>query len=416
MDYRFNYKTGRYKALAFVCLCFFTPTAYAQDTYKKSAFIKEIKSNMKNKAYARVTDNVRSALQKFPDVVSIDPEYYYYNIQACHALALEEEKKMYLGQKADTVKYFDYVYTVFTDGTRCDSLANIPNQKGRVLNSYYKHILSLISDNMAKLPAGARFSFQKKNYQRAYDYATMFLRIAEDSLRFQQCKAPAAEVHSTSAIAVLSAYAQGKYRDALPHLPMALNENTRHRQILEIACRCYEGVGDTLHFEHSLSDGVSRYPSDSYFFLSLVKLYNDQHRYADVLEQTKRMLQIDSQNRDLWYIRGKEETYLSRDDEALQSFVTATEIKTDDAESYSAIGNIYLNMSRKAYEQQSGLTGKNLQNKKNELHNLYLKSKAAFESARQYKPQDTALWLSGLKEIYFKLNMGKELKAIEKMR
>ena len=50
---------------------------------------------------------------------------------------------------------------------------------------------------------------------------------------------------------------------------------------------------------------------------------------------------------------------------------------------------------------------------KTELHNLYLKSKAAFEYARQYRPHDTTLWLSGLKELYFKLNMGKELKALE---
>ena len=388
---------------------------YAQNKYKKSSIVKEIRTNIKNKAYSKVIDNVNNALRQFPEVATIDPDYYYYNIYANHALALEEEKKMYLQQKADTLKYFNYVYTTFTDGLRCDSLSNIPNEKGRVTNHYHKSIASMFADNINKLPAGAKFTIMKKEYALAYSYARMFLRITGDSAVYQ-LKAPSAtEVSTVSSIAVLSAYAQGKYNDAVLYMDAALKESTRREQLLEVACRCYEQLGDTAHLEECLRDGMDHYATN-YFFLSLVKLYNDQRRYSDVLTLTSKMLQIDSRNRDLWFIRGKEEAYLEREDDALQSFTTATEIKVDDAESYSAIGNIYLNMSRRAYDQQSGLSGKPLQNKRAELHSLYLKSKAAFESARQHRPQDTSLWLSGLKELYFKLNMGKELKALENIK
>ena len=199
-------------------------------------------------------------------------------------------------------------------------------------------------------------------------------------------------------------------------MPQALGESNRRQQILEIACRCYEQLQDTAGLELKLLDGVKTYPSSQFFFFTLVKLYNDQQRYADALAVTNQMLQHNSRSRDFWFIRGKEEAYLNKQDDALQSFTTATEIKTDDAESYSAIGNIYLERSHELYERQKGLTGQALQAIKDEMHSLYIKSKTAFEQAKKHDEHNTALWLAGLRELYFKLNMGKELKAIEKIK
>ena len=416
MDYRSNYTSRLLRCIVMLLFLIGTASAgYAQNKYKKSAVIKEIRSNMKGKAYGKVLDNVNNAMRQFPEFATIDPEYYYYSVQANQALALDEEKKMYLNQKADTLKYFNYIYSIFTDGLRCDSLSNIPDEKGRVVNHYHKPIASMFAANIGKLPAGVKFTFLKKDYTRAYNYADMFIQLTSDSTAYQLNAPSATDVSMMSAFAVLSAYAQRNYSRAIQYIDAALSENTRREQLLEIACRCYDQMGDTVRLEECLRDGVDHYATN-YFFLSLVKLYNDQRRYTDVLTLTNKMLQIDSRNRDLWFIRGKEEAYLEREDDALQSFTTATEIMMDDAESYSAIGNIYLNMSRRAYEQQQGLSGKPLQNKKTELHNLYLKSKAAFESARQHRPQDTALWLAGLKELYFKLNMGKELKTLENIK
>ena len=37
-----------------------------------------------------------------------------------------------------------------------------------------------------------------------------------------------------------------------------------------------------------------------------------------------------------------------------------------------------------------------------------------YESAREYSPEKGDLWLEGLKECYYKLNKGRELKLLEK--
>ena len=405
-------------SLAFVLSLCMAQTVCAQNPYKKSARIKEIKANMKAMAYGKVLDNVKSAFKDYPEDATIDPEYYYYSVQANYNLALEEEKKMYLKQRADTTKYFDYIYAIFTDGVACDSLSNIPDKKGRVVNAYHKDLMQLFEKNMAKLVAGAKYSFLKREYERTYDYADMFIVLNGDSSAYAVKTLPnlQADVNAMSTFTVLSAFAQNDCKRAVVHIDNALNESNRREQLLEIACRCYETLGDWERYEKGLLDGVGRYASNKYFFLSLVKLYNDQQRYGDVLALTDDMLKIDNKDRDLWYIRGKEEAYLNRMDDALQSFIKATEIKADDAESYSAIGNIYLGMSHSAYDRQTGQSGEALQVLKAELKNLYTKAKTAFESARKYEPGNTALWLPGLKELYFKLNMGKELKAIESIK
>ena len=50
-----------------------------------------------------------------------------------------------------------------------------------------------------------------------------------------------------------------------------------------------------------------------------------------------------------------------------------------------------------------------------QLNNYYTRAMKSFEQARQFGG-DTAssLWLSGLRETYYKLNKGKELKALER--
>ena len=402
--------------IIFILSTLITANAQAQDHYKKSSYTKELKSNMKAAAYAKVVSTVKDAIRKYPEQAGTDPEFYHYSLLANQALALEEAKKMYLHQKADTLKYFDYVYAVYTNGLVCDSLSNIPDAKGKVNTSYRKSIVTHFVQNIEKLPAAAKFAVQKKEYTRAYNFADMFISLCSDSSAYKpnlkQVKAET-EILPLSAIAVLSAYAQNDYRKALIHMPQALAESNRRQQILEVACRCYEQLKDTVGLEKHLLDGVESYPSSKFFFFTLVKLYNDQQRYDNALDVTNEMLQYDSRNRDFWYIRGKEEAYLNRHDDALQSFTTATEIKNDDAESYSAIGNIYLERSHELYDHQKTLKGQGLQTVKDELHSLYMKSKTAFENARKYDGQNTSLWLSGLKELYYKLNMGKELNAIE---
>lgn len=376
-----------------------------QTTYKRSVLVRELKYNIKDGEYKKAIENVKRAFEQYPEETRQDADYYYYNVLANHNLALEEAKKMYLQDKPDTTKYFKFVYTTVVDALTCDSLGKIPNAKGKVNNKYHKDMQNILGVDVPKMPAASKYFFQKQDYDRAYDFADLYISL-NDSVD--------EEVSTVATVAVLSAYAKNEYKKAVKHDSTALTDSLRHEQLLEVICLCYEQLKDTVNYERRLEDGIQRYPKNKYFYASLANLYNSQHKYRKALETIKEVIKADCCNRDLWFIKGTEEMHLSERDSALCSFIKATEIQEDDAESYSHIGNIYLIMSHSIYEQQKAAKGKELRMLKEQLNTAYKNAKSAYEQARKYAEQRTELWLQGLKEVYYELNLGKELMMLER--
>lgn len=384
---------------------FLTETHGQTVPYKRSTVIREIKYNIKDADYAKAIDNVRKAFEQHADNTRLDAEYYYYNLVAYNNLALAEAKKMYLQDKPDTAKYFNYVYSVFQNGLTCDSLANKPNAKGRVDNRYRKEIKSIFSQNEPKLSAAAKYFFQKKDFSKAYDFSDLYISVRDTA---------DAEVRTVSALSVLSAYSQGYYAKAIKHSEAALYESNRREHLLEIVCKCHEQLRDTANFQSKLEEGVAWYPTNKYFYASLITLFNSQNKFRNALEVINDVLQTDSANRDMWFVKGTEEMHLGERDRALDSFLKAVQYKVDDAESYSNIGNIYLYKSNLLYDKEKGMKGKELKAIRTERNETCGKAKDAFENVRKYAEERPELWLVGLKEVYYKLNMGKELQLLER--
>ncbi len=382
-------------------------TAKAQSPikYKRSTLVKELKYNIKDKDYKKAIENVKKDFEQYPEQTKADAEFYYYSSVANHNMALAEARKMYLQDKPDTVKYFDFIYVALTDGRVCDSLANIPNEKGRVVNKFHKGLIRNFSTDMTKLPAGARFFFQKKDYGKAYDFADLYISMT-DSID--------SEAITVATVSVLAAYARSEYQKAVRHTELALSDSLHHEQILEVVCNCLDSLKDTLNYKKRLQEGVDLYPRNKYFYASLVNQYNSEHRFWEALKVVEDVLEADCCNRDLWFIKGTEEMHLSERDKALTSFLKAVEIKADDADSYSNIGNIYLHKAHYLYEQQANAKGKELRSLKAEMNTVLIKAKDAFENSRQYAEHRPEIWLAGLKEVYYKLNMGKELMLLER--
>ena len=398
-------KKGIFRIIMVFILLTYGVGSMGQTPYKRSALVRELKYNIKDGEYKKAIENVKRAFEQYPEETSKDAEYYYYNVLANHHLGLEEAKKMYLQDKQDTTKYFGFVYTTVVNALTCDSLGMIPNEKGKVNNKYHKEMQNILGVNVPKLPAASKYFFQKQDYDKAYNFADLFISM-NDSID--------AEVSTVATVAVLSAYAKNDYQKAVKHSNAALMESNRHEQLLEVICLCYEQLKDTANYESRLEEGTHKYPKNKYFYASLANLYNSQHKYSKALETIKEVIKADCCNRDLWYIKGTEEMHLSERDSALCSFIKATEIQEDDAESHSHIGNIYLILSHNIYEQQKTAKGKELKALKEQLNNTYKNAKNAYEQARKYAEQRTELWLLGLKEVYYKLNMGKELMSLER--
>lgn len=375
------------------------PLTAQKSIFKRSSYLRDIRTNMKNEAYSNAVTIIDDAVGKYPDEAGKDAEFYFLRTESMRGLMLQEARKMYLQKGQDTLRYFGYIYSIYKDGTKCDSLANIPNAKGKTRNPYHKTLATYFTSNLKNLYAGSKFAYSKSLFHEALDYSSMYITMDGE--------------HKTDAatLAVLSAFSISNHNAVDQYIPLALADSTIRTQLLEIAARSYEKAGNHAKQIEMLRQGWNTSPTHEYFYLTLIDIYNTQGDYTSALQLTRQQLELDSHNRDLWYVRGKSEMFLGQIDEALTSFHTATALMPNDAQSFSAIGNILLKRSQDYYSSLSALPSAA---EKLNLHQLHTKAREAFESARKFNPTDRSLWLTGLKEIYFKLNMGKELRELEK--
>ena len=397
-----------------------------ESDYNRKALLKELRSYIKDDKYSEVNALIKSAMSKFTEAKS-DAELYNIWMNANYNLALAENRKIYLSNNPDTVKYMDYIYEVFADGLKCDSIGRIPDAKGRVKRKFYKNINEKFSFFATNLENAGKFFYTKRDYQRTCKFVELYIKTElwksgvytfdskEDSIPEALLDANASRL---AILAVMSAYATEDYKTLLKMYPIAVRDSLRQALVLELACKSYNQIGDKTSYLNLLNKCFLKYPDKEYFFASLIKCYNDEGDTANALNLAREAVRLNPANRNYWFVKGTEEQICQLEDSAIVSYSNAIKIKNDDAESYSCLADVYL---KKAREEDKRLTRlfadsfpkNDYLESQGRLKSLYAMACQNYESARRYSSDKTDLWFDGLKECYYKLNKGHELKLLE---
>lgn len=105
---------------------------------------------------------------------------------------------------------------------------------------------------------------------------------------------------------------------------------------------------------------------------------------------------------------------LGDEDAALLTLQDALRYNPKDIQTNQRIGNIYLRKAHYSYDNNTLQPRTEAYRKwKVELQQLYASAAEYFENIMRLT-DDTSSWLSELRECYYKLNKGKELKKLEK--
>ncbi len=391
------------------------------DVYNRKSLMKDIKVNLKSQNYAKVDDLISKAMAKSDEAKS-DAELYNIRTNAMHNLALAEGKKIFLKSGQDTVKYFNYIYKVYSYALLCDSIESVAISKDEKKHDrrYRQNISVKVTSTRSGLRSAGKFFYKKTNFKEAYRHLDMYLStISSPLVDYTKVKSQdevsEGDSVSMAKLAVFSAYAVQNHSDAVKWLSLALGDTINRAMLLEIASKSYAALNDTVSTLIYLQQGWAAYPMQDNFYMSLIKYYSDRSQYSLAHGVAVRQLTKEPNSRNLWFIKGKSEQCMEMPDSAIVSFERAINIKADDAEAYSSLGNVYLDMAHKYYN-SSTLTINNPQYPafRKQLNEYYKLACTAFESARKYDEANKSLWLEGLRESYFKLNKGKELKSLEK--
>lgn len=385
-----------------------------QSSWNRKSVVKEMKQHIKAKAYSKADEVFQNQYKQYPHEMRHDTRIMALEVDVQRNLALEQNRNIYLNNKPDTAKYFQHIYQMYQYAFICDSSDLQPDSKGRVKPTYRESNASKLLSFRNNLRSAGKFHYNKKNYSEAYRFISLYLDSHQSALLHASTNTSWKDEDTVqiATLACLSAFADSQFQQSVKYLPLAMQDQSNRKYVLEISSKAFSQLNDTASMLRQLETGIEEYPEYDYFILTIIKHYNERKEYGHALSHCKKLLNLYPDSRTLWFVKGKEEQYMMLNDSAKYSFMKVIDINPQDAEAYSNLGHLALSDAKNFYTRlkPSELTG----TKKKKLQTIYQTACDYFECSKKFAPDNPSLWYEPLRDVYYHLNRGKDLKNLER--
>ncbi len=329
-----------------------------------------------------------------------------------------ERAKQILGQQPNEPVMYEALYGILPYFQKAYELDQLPNEKGKVKPKYTKDIKSILSANHVYLLNGGAYYFDKQEYKKAYDFFNQYVEISELPMF---AGTQTAEKDSTfMTVQFYAAAAASLAKDSrLAIAALERAKNTPYRQYDVYQYLCYEygearTAQDSVMLEKTFEEGMQVFPDSAFFLNNLINTYIYSNRNEKALEMLNVAIQKNPNDANLYNVMGRVyETGLKDYANAEKNFQIALEKDPNLTDALSNIGRIYYNQGvNKLSEANMINDSKKYQEELSMAKDLFKKALPYYKKAHEAEPEkmDNMIALRG---IYYNLNMGPELEAIE---
>lgn len=329
-----------------------------------------------------------------------------------------ERAKQILGQQPNEPVMYEALYGILPYFQKAYKLDQLPNEKGKVKPKYTKDIKSILSANHVYLFNGGAYYFDKQEYKKAYDFFNQYVEISELPMF---AGTQTAEKDSTfMTVQFYAAAAASLAKDSrLAIAALERAKNTPYRQYDVYQYLCYEygearTAQDSVMLEKTFEEGMQVFPDSAFFLNNLINTYIYSNRNEKALEMLNVAIQKNPNDANLYNVMGRVyETGLKDYANAEKNFQIALEKDPNLTDALSNIGRIYYNQGvNKLSEANMINDSKKYQEELSMAKDLFKKALPYYKKAHEAEPEkmDNMIALRG---IYYNLNMGPELEAIE---
>ena len=329
-----------------------------------------------------------------------------------------ERAKQILGQQPNEPVMYEALYGILPYFQKAYELDQLPNEKGKVKPKYTKDIKSILSANHIYLFNGGAYYFDKQEYKKAYDFFNQYVEISELPMF---AGTQTAEKDSTfMTVQFYAAAAASLAKDSrLAIAALERAKNTPYRQYDVYQYLCYEygearTAQDSVMLEKTFEEGMQVFPDSAFFLNNLINTYIYSNRNEKALEMLNVAIQKNPNDANLYNVIGRVyETGLKDYANAEKNFQIALEKDPNLTDALSNIGRIYYNQGvNKLSEANMINDSKKYQEELSMAKDLFKKALPYYKKAHEAEPEkmDNMIALRG---IYYNLNMGPELEAIE---
>ena len=329
-----------------------------------------------------------------------------------------ERAKQILGQQPNEPVMYEALYGILPYFQKAYELDQLPNEKGKVKPKYTKDIKSILSANHVYLFNGGAYYFDKQEYKKAYDFFNQYVEISELPMF---AGTQTAEKDSTfMTVQFYAAAAASLAKDSrLAIAALERAKNTPYRQYDVYQYLCYEygearTAQDSVMLEKTFEEGMQVFPDSAFFLNNLINTYIYSNRNEKALEMLNVAIQKNPNDANLYNVMGRVYvTGLKDYANAEKNFQIALEKDPNLTDALSNIGRIYYNQGvNKLSEANMINDSKKYQEELSMAKDLFKKALPYYKKAHEAEPEkmDNMIALRG---IYYNLNMGPELEAIE---
>lgn len=403
-----------------LCCCGLQAQEQQVEPFARKKLVKEVKIQNKAEKYDKSSELLRKAFAQYPEAAN-DAELCNYELTAQMELAKQQSRAIFLNQKPDTARYFGHILEAYRYALRTDSLDRLPDAKERIKPKFTSNVSTTLTDLRNNLRSGGKYFYKKREFERALPYFETYLQTLNHPLvQFDKLKETTQPLDVDSVeiarLTMISAFSAQRYDKVLQYEPIAMQDTVQRALLLELTAKSCQQLGYELRYLQTIQQGFEQYPLHEYFYTTLLSHYNNEPDYHQSLTILNRLLELQPRNRKFLYLKGKMLQGLHQLEEAAQVFQETIQVMPDDAEAHASLGNVYLQQAHDFYNNNDLKIGdKNYAKHRRQLNEYYTRAMKAYEQARQFGGDTaSALWLSGLRETYYKLNKGRELKVLEK--
>lgn len=329
----------------------------------------------------------------------------------------KEMENAYLRKPYDTLKVYNSVLNMYNYFVKCDELAQIPNEKGKIKNKYRSaNSKTILAERPNLINGGIQYFNLNQNEEAlkffaAYVDAATLPMLEKENLLEKDTILPQVAYYAT-----LAADRVGDKDAVMKYAQYALKDKENGQFAMQLLTDAYKAKGDTAKWVEKLQEGIVKFPENQYFFANLVDYYSSSNQNDKAMQFANDMLAKDPNNKLYLYVKAYLYHNMKDYEKAIEFYKKTLDVDPTYAEACSNVGLVYLLQAQDyADKAPTDINDPNYATAQANIKKFYEEAKPYYEKARELKPDQKDLWLQGLYRVYYNLNMAPEFEAIEKL-
>ena len=192
-----------------------------------------------------------------------------------------ERTKAMLGQNTNDKVMYDGLLESYMPYIKADSLAELPDDRGRVRNRVRKDIAGILRANHPFYINGGVYYNEQGDYSKAADFFEIYWDMPTLPMFADQTDAFTIDstFQTIKYYAIITAIQSQEHERALQMLERAASEpfieNSAYVEsdLYELMASEYMNLGDTARYVETLQQGAERFPESKYFIPNLVNVF-----------------------------------------------------------------------------------------------------------------------------------------------